>query len=47
MLEVQQEFDRKEREENMKLQSQQQGENATVQMKMMSVLEQMLKKLDG
>jgi hypothetical protein len=30
----------------MKLQSQQQGAHASVQMKMMSVLEQMLKKLD-
>jgi hypothetical protein len=47
MLEIQQEFDRKEREETMKLQSQQQGAHAAVQMKMMSVLEQMLKKLDG
>jgi hypothetical protein len=47
MLEIQQEFDRKEREETMKLQSQQQGAHAAVQMKIMSVLEQMLKKLDG
>jgi hypothetical protein len=47
MLKIQQEFDRKEREETMKLQSQQQGAHAAVQMKIMSVLEQKLKKLDG
>jgi hypothetical protein len=38
MLEIQQEFDRKEREETMKLQSQQQGSHAAVKIKMMSVL---------
>jgi hypothetical protein len=47
MLDIPQEFDRKEQEETMRLQSQQKGAHAAVQMKMLSVMEQMLKKLDG
>ena len=47
MLEVQQEFDRKEREENMKYSPNSGEQMPLFKLKVMFVLEQMLKKLDG